>query len=176
MRGSIRSFGRNFVVGIIGEYGETNLRDNVTAFSTTPAFYTFERRVDETASIRGRAGFAFRSNTLVYATGGAVYAKLDNRFTSSNGVNTFTEMMGDDDAWGYRAGGGVEQRIGRNFSFGIQYLYTNIDNDEFTVRAGGDNVPVSNPFILVNQQGTDLRPSDREMDWHNVSLTASIRF
>lgn len=168
-------FGRNIVVGIVAEYGSADIRDGVTAFSTTPAFYSIERRVDDLAAFRGRAGFAL-GRTLVYGTGGVVYAKVENRFTTSNGVNTFTSTDSDDDTYGYRAGGGVEHRFEGGLTLGIQYLYTNLEDDDFSVRAGGANVPVSNPFILANAAGTDLRRSDNRLDWHNVSVTASFRF
>ena len=168
-------FGRNIVIGIVADYGQADIRDAVTAFSTTPAFYSIERRVDDIASFRGRLGFAF-DRTLVYGTGGVVYAKVENRFTTSNGVNTFTTTDTDDDTYGYRAGGGVEHRFPGGLALGVQYLYTNVKADDFSVRAGGANVPVSNPFILANANGTDLRRSDNRLDWHNVSVTASFRF
>lgn len=168
-------FGRNIVVGIVADYGQADIRDGVTAFSTTPAFYSIERRVDDIASFRGRLGFAF-DRTLVYGTGGVVYAKVENRFTTSNGVNTFTSSDDDDDTYGYRAGGGIEHRFEGGLALGVQYLYTNLEDEDYTVRAGGATVPVTNPFILVNPNGTDFRRSDDRLDWHNVSVTASYRF
>jgi outer membrane immunogenic protein len=168
-------FGRNIVIGIVADYGQADIRDGVTAFSSTPAFYSFERRVDDIASFRGRLGFAL-DRTLIYGTGGVVYAKVENRFTTSNGVNTFTSTDEDDDSYGYRAGGGIEHRFEGGLALGVQYLYTSIKEDDFSVRSGGANVPVSNPFILVNPNGTDFRRSDNRLDWHNISVTASFRF
>lgn len=165
----------SFVVGAVAEYGKTNLEDSVTAFSSTPAFYTFTRELDDTAALRLRAGYAF-GGTLIYGTGGVAYGKIDNRFTTSNGVNTFTESGGDEDVYGYRVGGGIEQRVS-GFSIGAQYLYTSLKADtDFTVRAGGANVPVSNPFILENPNGTDMRPSSGRFNSHNVSVVASFHF
>lgn len=168
-------FGRNLVVGIVAEYGDAEIRDGVTAFSTTPAFYSMEREVDDLAAFRGRLGFAL-DRTLVYGTGGVVYAKVRSRFTTSNGVNSFVSTTGNDDSFGYRAGGGIEHRFEGGLALGLQYLYTSVEDDEFTTRAGGANVPVSNPFIRVNAGGTDFRRSDDRLDWHNVSVTASLRF
>ena len=168
-------FGRSIVVGIVGDYGRADVQDGVTAFSTTPAFYTLERDLDDIASIRGRAGVTL-GRTLFYGTGGVVYAKVRSRFLTSNGVNTFTTREETDDTYGYRAGGGVEHRFGERFSLGVQYLYTSVEDDEFRVRAGGANVPVSNPFILVNADGTDFRRSDRDFDWHSLTVNANFRF
>lgn len=165
----------SIVVGLVGEYGNADISDGVTAFSTTPAFYTLERTVDDTAAIRARAGFAL-GRTLVYGTGGLAYAKVRSRFTTSNGVNDFTTANDDDKAYGYRVGGGIERRFAPNFSLGLQYLYTDVEDEDFGVRAGGATVPVSNPFILVNPDGTDFRRSDDRLDWHNLSVTASFHF
>lgn len=165
-----------FVVGIVGEYGRAYIEDSVSAFSTTPAFYTLTRRLRDNAAIRARAGFAL-GDTLLYGTGGVAYGKIRNSFATSNGVNTFTETGNSSDAWGYRVGGGVEHLFSERFSLGVQYLYTSLKDDEaFIVRAGGANVPVSNPFILVNPNGTDFRRSGTRFNTNNLSVGASFRF
>lgn len=167
--------GSSLVVGLVADYGKSAIVDSVTAFSTTPAFYTMTRRLRDHASIRARAGFAI-GNTLIYGTGGFAYGKIRRSFTTSNTINTFTETGNNKRGYGYRAGGGIEQRVSDNFSIGAQYLYTSLKDDDYGVRVGGSNVPVSNPFIRTNAQGTDfIRSSDR-FNSHNVSVTASFRF
>jgi len=169
-------FGRSIVVGLVAEYGRAEIEDSVTAFSTTPAFYTFTRRLRDTASIRARAGFAL-GNTFIFGTGGFAYGKIRNSFTTSNGVNTFTIPEDDSEkAYGYRVGGGVEQKIGQGFSIGAQYLYTSLKTDDFVVRTGGANVPVSNPFILVNPAGTDLVRGSNRFNSNSASVFVSFRF
>jgi outer membrane immunogenic protein len=164
------------VVGLVAEYGRSEISDSVAAFSTTPAFYTFTRRLTDNASLRARAGASF-GRTLVYGTGGIAYGKIRRSFATSNVVNTVTESEGDDKAWGYRVGGGVEQRVSDNFSIGVQYLFTSFrDNDDYTVRLGGATVPVSNPFIRTNAQGTDFRRTGTQFNSNNVSVVASFRF
>lgn len=168
--------GSAIVVGVVAEYGRSDIEDSVTGFSSTPAFYTLTRRLRDHASLRARAGFA-TGNALVYGTGGLAYGKIARSFSTSNGVNTFTESGNDDDdAWGYRVGGGVELRVSRNFSIGAQYLYMSLEDDDYRVRAGGANVPVSNPFILRNAQGTDFRRSGGRFTSNNVSVVTSFRF
>jgi outer membrane immunogenic protein len=166
--------GSALVAGVVAEYGRSTIEDSVTAFSTTPAFYTFTRRLRDHASVRARLGFA-TGNTLIYGTGGIAYGKLRNSFTTSNKVNTFSPAV-NDDAWGYKAGGGVEQRVSQNFSIGAQYLYTSLKDEGFAVRAAGTNLVVSNPFIQKNANGTDFRRSDNRFESHNVSVVASFRF
>ena len=109
------------VIGIQGEFGRPEITDSVSAFSTTPASYTMTRELDYTASIRGRLGFTPgpARTTLFYATGGALYGKVKNSFATSNTANSCT-LNGDSDAWGFTGGGGVEQKLGKNFSVGLE--------------------------------------------------------
>jgi outer membrane immunogenic protein len=167
--------GSSLVVGAVGDYGRSTVIDSVTAFSSTPAFYTFTRRLRDNASIRARAGFAL-DNTLLYGTGGVAYGKIRQSFSTSNRVNTFTESGQDKDVWGYRVGGGIEQRISANFSIAAQFLHTSFKDEGYTVRAGGATVPVSNPFILRNPAGTDFQRSSNRFNSNNVSVVASFRF
>jgi outer membrane immunogenic protein len=165
------------VVGVVAEGGIGYAEDHVTGFSTTPASYTLTRRMKENAGVRARAGYAFGAerNTLVYGTGGVVWAKMSNDFTSSNVANAFT-LNEDDSAWGYRVGGGVEQRVTPNLSFGLQYLFTSLKDRGTTVSVTRGTAPATNPFLLVNPNGSDLRRTHSRFATHNVSLTANYRF
>lgn len=163
------------VVGVVGEFGRSEARDAVSAFSSTPASYTMERRQRYSAGLRGRIGYTPNDTTLFYATGGAAWGKFRNRFSTSNAANAFT-TTGGSEAWGYSAGGGVEQRIGRNFSIGLQYLYTTFRDDDFRVTAARGTAPATNPFVLVNSGGTDFARGDRNFRTHSMRLTAAFRF
>src|SRR5262245_20913908 len=57
-------FGR-LVVGLAGEASTAKARDGVAAFSTTPAFYTFNRELNWLGAIRARAGYA-TERVLIY--------------------------------------------------------------------------------------------------------------
>lgn len=163
----------NIVLGAVAEYGRADITDSVAAFSTTPAQYTFTRRLRDNAALRARAGYAL-GNTLVYGTGGVAWGKIRNRFETTNTANTFTNN-GNDDAWGYRVGAGVEQRVGRSLSVGLQYLYTSLKDDDFRVRAAGP-APATNPFIRQNPNGTDFARSGDRFNNHSVGLAANLRF
>ena len=165
--------GGSFVVGIVGEYGRSDVEDSVSAFSTTPALYTMTRRLRDNGSLRLRAGVAL-GDTLIYGTGGVAYGKIRNSFRTSNTANTFTNT-GNENAWGYKVGGGIEERIASNLSLGLQYAYTSLETDEFRVRAGAP-APAGNPFIRTNPMGTDFARSDDKFDTHSLSLTMSLRF
>ena len=165
----------HIVVGIVGEFGKSEVRDSVSAFSTTPASYTMTRKVDYNANLRLRAGYAF-DKTLFYATGGGAYAKVKSTFETSNTANAFA-ASGKNDAWGFVAGGGIEQKIGRHFSLGLEYLYNQYKDGDFRVRATQGTAAATNPFVLApNTAGTDFRRSDDKFRWHSVRATAQFRF
>jgi outer membrane immunogenic protein len=165
------------VIGVMGEFGRPEISDSVSAFSTTPASYTLTRKLDYTASIRGRIGFtpAPMRTTLFYATGGATYGKIKNSFTTTNTANSFT-ASGNQDVWGFSGGGGVEQKIGRNFSLGLEYIYTELNDDKARVNVGAGTAAATNPFLLAGAGGTDFRRSDDKFRWHSLRITAAVRF
>lgn len=167
----------NWVYGLLGEYGTVDVRDAVSAYSTTPAYYTMFRKVDSLAAIRGRVGMAFgaQSENLLYLTGGWAYARIDNDFTTSNAANSF-EGTGSSSASGYQVGLGYERKVTQNFSLGLEYLFTSLDDDGYRVRTGPGTAPPTNPFLLVNADGTDMRRSDTDFDFDSVRLTANWRF
>lgn len=164
----------NFVLGAVIEGGRSEARDSVSAFSTTPASYTFSRETDYQANARLRAGYTPNGGALFYVTGGGAYAKLDNRFTTSNGANSFTDN-GKTNGWGYTAGGGAEIMVANNISIGLEYLYTDIRDDDFVVAVGPGTAPATNPF-LIESGGTDMKRESDHFRTHSVRGTLSFRF
>ena len=166
----------NIVVGVVGEFGKSEITDSVTAFSTTPASYTMTRSIVWEASIRGRVGYTPNDTTLFYGTFGPGYARIDRDFTTTNTANSFAER-GKRNQWGITGGGGVEQRIGNNFSVGLEYMYHQYQDDDYRVRAGNTGTTAAtNPFLLGNASGTDFRRSDDKFRWHSLRATAAFRF
>lgn len=161
-----------WVVGGLFELTAPDHVDSVTGFSTTPAFYTFTRELSWMSGFRARTGWG-GERVLVYGTGGAAWARLDHRFSTSNTVNTFTE---DDSnmAWGYQLGGGADVRFGK-LTAGAEYLWTQLeDQNRYTVRAQGP-AAATNPFILTNSAGTDLRRADA-LTLGTIRFTMGYRF
>jgi hypothetical protein len=160
------------VVGATAEVSRLNLSDSVSAFSTTPASYAFSREVKTLGAVGARLGVAGR-RALLYASGAAARGSVERTFATSNRVNSFVPAD-ESGAWGYQVGGGLEYRVGR-LALGAQYLYTRLDDqDRYTVRAQGP-APATNPFILTNPAGTDLRRGDR-LEFQAVRFTTSYRF
>lgn len=164
-----------WVWGVLGEYSMNDARDAVTAFSTTPARYTLLRKVDDVLALRLRGGFALADGDgLLYATAGYAQANIENHFFTSNTVNTFG-TTGDSDADGWQAGLGYEHRFGDNFTLGLEYLFTTLDDDEYRVHVAGP-APATNPFVIVNPAGTDFARSDDKLELNSLRLTANFRF
>jgi outer membrane immunogenic protein len=161
------------VVGVVGEFGKTEINDSVSAFSTTPANYVLTREIEWEASIRGRVGFVAGRSTLFYGAFGPGYASIDRSFRSTNTANSFA-LSGKRRQFGVTGGGGVEQMIGNNFSIGLEYMYHQYQDDDFRVRVGQGTAPATNPFVLAG--GTDFRRSDDKFRWHSLRATAAFRF
>ncbi|SEH18515.1 outer membrane immunogenic protein [Sphingopyxis sp. YR583] len=163
----------NFVLGAVVEGGRSVARDSVSGFSTTPASYTMSREADYQANARLRAGYT-PGGALFYVTGGGAYARLDNKFATSNTVNSFADN-GKTNAWGYTVGGGAEVMVTNNIGLGLEYLYTDVKDKDYVVNVGAGTAPATNPFLL-NGGGTDIRRSDPNFRTHSVRGTLSYRF
>ncbi|KGB57300.1 outer membrane protein [Sphingopyxis sp. LC363] len=164
----------NFVLGAVVEGGHSVARDSVSGFSTTPASYTMSREADYQANARLRAGYTPGGGALFYVTGGGAYARLDNKFVTSNTANSFDDN-GKTNAWGYTVGGGAEVMVTNNIGLGLEYLYTDVKDKDYVVNVGAGTAPATNPFLL-NGGGTDLRRSDPNFQTHSVRGTLSYRF
>lgn len=163
----------NIVIGAVGEFGKSEITDGVSAFSTTPANYVMTRKLDWEASIRGRVGYA-PGTTLFYGTFGPGYVRIDREFTTTNTANAFSQF-GKRNQWGIVGGGGIEQKLGKNFSIGMEYTYHQYRDDDARVRVTQGAAPTTNPFVLGGTT-TDFRRSDTQFRWHSLRATAAFRF
>ena len=145
----------SIVVGAVGEATRTQVQDSVTAFSTT------------------RVGFA-RGRNLPYVTGGYARGKIDRQFSTTNTANTFAARGGGKSADGWQLGAGVERRLTQQVSLGVEYLYTNLKDDGYRVRASGG--PAGGPFTAANPSGTDFSRSQEHFKVQAVRMTAAYRF
>jgi len=114
---------------------------------------TRDVRIDRQWSVRARAGYAF-GRTLVYATGGYASARFDvlgvDTFTNPGGPaascspapcqanlgpegpNITTDSNARRTAGGWRAGLGVDQRLTRHISIGLEYLHSDFGGHDIT--------------------------------------------
>ncbi|HEX7822114.1 MAG TPA: outer membrane beta-barrel protein [Sphingobium sp.] len=155
----------NFVVGLVLEGGKSDSVDRTTAYSTSAQSYNFSRGIDWYGAARLRAGYTPNGGILFYGTGGGIYANMSHGFATTNRVASFSQNN-KDDAWGYQAGGGIEAMVTQKISIGLEYLYTDIDDDKYFVTAVGGAFGT----------GTNMRPSDQGYNFHSVRGTVNFRF
>jgi len=174
--------GGSFLIGALAEFGTSKITDSVSGFSSTPASYILTRSVNWEGTASGRVGFV-ADQTLFYGRFGGGYAKIKHAFSTTNTANAFAGN-GNDKVWGYVAGGGLEQKIARNISIGLEYTFHNYKDDNYRVRAtaessiaGSPVLLANNPFLIApNTTGTDFARSDTNFRWHSVRATAALRF
>jgi opacity protein-like surface antigen len=166
----------NLVFGIVGDLSLTNVEDSVSAFSTTPANYAFQREVQGLAAARVRLGYAM-GPYLPYVTGGYAVARVANDYSTSNGANSFTPTSNSGEADGFQIGAGIERRLTNSVSVGLEYVYSDLEaNDPLVVRTGPGTAPATNPFLIVDPRGTDQIRSSDSIQLHAFRVTGSIRF
>jgi outer membrane immunogenic protein len=167
--------GTSWVVGGLVEYSQLQLQDSVTAFSTTPAAYNFTRKLRDVFAVRARGGYAF-GPALVYATGGYAQGTVRHSFRTTNTVNAFP-LSGGGDAKGYQIGAGVEYKLADHWTVGAEFIRTSLDDDDFGTRATNNGTTAAtNPFLLVNPQGTGFLRTDDDIEYNSFRVTAAYRF
>lgn len=165
----------SLVVGVLAEFGKADIRDSVSAFSVTPASYTLTRELKHNGRLAARGGYAF-GRTLAYGTGGFSWGRIENSFATTNTVNVFTGN-GNSTATGYNLGGGIQHKLTRAISVGVEYLYTDLKDDDFRLRVNaGPNTPPTNAFIQGNAQGSDFARSDDHFRYQAVRATLTYGF
>lgn len=165
----------NIVAGGLIEVSRDDAKERATAFSTTPAAYRIDRRLDYAVSARARVGYTPGGGALFYGTGGVSYGKIKHDFTTTNTANSFNENNDGDMVWGWQAGGGTEIMVTNNVSLGLEYLYSRYRDNKYSVSVGAGTAPATNPFLL-NGGGTNMRIADRYFDTHALRATLGFQF
>lgn len=146
----------NVVVGAEAELTDSTAdRDNEPAFNTQP-FGISDVAAGRDIYLGGRLGVKATPNTLVYVKGGYTAARYN--YTGNDGT---ADLRTNIDLDGWRAGAGIEQKIGTNAFAKVEYRYSNYSKGEIDFEA--DNVNDSDRF------GVDL-------DRHQVMAGVGWRF
>ncbi|VWX46869.1 outer membrane protein [Novosphingobium sp. 9U] len=166
----------NFVLGGLIEGSKNESIDRATGFSTTPASYTVERKLDYSVAARLRAGYTPGGGALFYVTGGASLAKINHRFLTTNGLNSFDENRDGKTRFGWQAGGGGEIMVTNNVSLGVEYLYNRYKDNKYNVSVGRGTAPANNPFLIGGAGGTNIKVADKDFDYHSLRATVGFHF
>jgi len=138
--------GGPIVVGLLVEGARSEATEFSNGFSTTPASYTVVRQMDWSVNARGRVGYSPGDGRgLFYVTGGVGYAKIDHGFVTTNGANAFTQQNDDDWQFGAQVGGGAELMLTRNIGIGLEYLYSDYNDDDYSVLVTQGTAPATLP-------------------------------
>ena len=164
----------DIVAGVLVEGTKSDATDSVTAFSTTPAGYSFTRGIDYSVSMRGRLGYAPGNHGLMYVTFGPSYAKIEHTFTTTNTANSFTPVNPDKMMLGAQVGGGAEVLLGGRVTLGMEYLYNRYHDDKYYVAIGNGTAGATNPFVLAG--GVNARPNSGRYDFHSFRAVLGFRF
>lgn len=124
--------GNNVIVGVEadGTYG------NQEGSGGTP-----NTRVENNwnGTVRGRLGYAM-DRFMVYGTGGLAVGKLDVREGGISDSNT---------AIGWTAGAGVETALTNNVIGRVEYRYTDLGSDSYSLGSGPTDVSLSSQSVMV---------------------------
>src|SRR3546814_4694961 len=74
---------------------------------------------------------------------------MKNSFATTNAANSFADT-GKSNAWGYSVGGGAEVMVTNKLSLGLEYLYTDLKDNDYRVESGQGTAPASDPLIWPN--------------------------
>jgi len=120
----------NWVFGIEGDFDGTNLKRNfVVQTNLAPFFFpgdAFQVKNEWQASVRGRLGYAW-DRWMIYATGGVAFGQLEVT-AALVGLPIFQV---DKTLTGWTVGGGFEYAFYNNWSFGVEYRFSQFDNENF---------------------------------------------
>lgn len=163
----------DIVMGVMVEGSKSNGTESATAFSSSPAGYSFSREIDYAVSARARIGYAPGNRGLLYVTGGPSYAKINHGFSTTNTSNSFTEVNDDKMVLGFQAGAGAEVVLGGGFTLGMEYLFNRYKDDKYYVAIGNGTAGPTNPFVLAG--GVNARQFSR-YDFNSFRAVLGFRF
>lgn len=107
----------NFVVGVEGDVGYSAQEGESPARDGELGVF---------GSVRARAGYAFNP-FMIYATGGVAAGEVE--YSDATGSDSNTQV-------GYTVGGGVEGFVTDNVTARLEYRYTDLGDDDYTLPSG----------------------------------------
>jgi outer membrane immunogenic protein len=114
----------SLLLGYEGDTSITNKQGSAFEFPPNAAFSN-EAKERWLSTFRGRVGYA-RDNWLLYATGGAALANVENNITGPTGQISDNRWH-----WGWTAGGGVEVKLNKDWSAKLEYLYVGLQDKSY---------------------------------------------
>jgi outer membrane immunogenic protein len=140
----------SLVLGLEADWQWSNQKETVCVSACLPALGFVgllsaldEQSVKSFGTVRGRIGWIAPNGALLYATGGAAWARVDETVTLVGTPDLFTVgttsgASFSHDKTGWTVGAGVETPLWSNWSVKAEYLYVNLGSvtDSFTSALG----------------------------------------
>lgn len=118
----------SLVLGVEGEYSAAGIKGSSAC--PNPVF-TCTSKINGVASLTGRVGYAFPAAILVYAKGGAAWAR--ENFTAISPL--FSEDTGNVTTSGWTLGGGLEYGFWGKWSAKVEYNYYDFGTKRYDFRS-----------------------------------------
>ncbi|HTO78372.1 MAG TPA: outer membrane beta-barrel protein, partial [Methylocystis sp.] len=111
----------------------TGVTANFNSLSLGPASYM--ESIQASTSLRGRVGYVFDNDWLLYATGGAAWTRNSQTLTAALSGTTDNPFF-----WrhGWTVGGGIEVPLIPNWTARLEYFYTNYGTRPVNFLANGE--------------------------------------
>lgn len=157
----------NLVFGVDGEINTSNA-DGFNPGVPGPSFgfirNGIDAEIDGTAALRGRVGFAM-DRGLFYLTAGVAWAKvsLDGTPGGGGGGGGSGPFNPSETLAGWTIGAGYEHAINDQWTFRLDYRYSDLDGDFGFLSGGGGGGPDPHDF-------------DLDLESHQVRIGAAYRF
>lgn len=142
-------FGRFFVAGLEADFSLSSLSGSRASSGIMPVFngpFVFQQRasMDWLVTTRARLGVLATDSFLVYATGGAAFARLRATSEFADSFDEFESWSGSTVRTGWTVGGGVEYRLADNWSVKAEYLHA-----EFGGLRGVGYAPLTDATVAI---------------------------
>ncbi len=150
----------SYVLGIEGDWSWTNTKSSMsqTWISTDPVAHpgglrpgaatNLSSQEDWISTVRARFGYVLTPSTMVYATGGAAWAQVNNSALAHNEASSFVSSASTTRLVpGWVVGAGVEVALGSNWSLRGEYLHYDLKT---AGSAGNDISFQGNPIGFVS--------------------------
>ncbi len=176
----------NWVLGLEADVDGGDIKGSTKGTASTYGYaseYTYlaltktvslESKIDEVASVKGKIGYAWSPNWMIYADGGMAFAHVKNSLTDSQSIdysqgscdgyrfneciyytaaNTFTASA-DQSMLGWTLGAGIDWKWqidpGSAWVFGVEYQYFNFPSQTFTFSGPGGASVAFNTSESIN--------------------------
>ncbi len=105
------------------------------------------------ANASARAGWLWNGRTLIYAKGGFAAGEIETTESDTLPVNVGAFSTSETHS-GWHAGGGIEHMISDDVSFGVEYNYIDLGNQDHT------------PPLIRNNVDVQLHSVTARLNWH----------